>query len=628
LICSRQFVRPIIALVVLAACAAGSIAIAGTKTKPGVEINDLHYGEVLFHFYQDDEFTALTHLLAAREAGRVQHHSAEAELLLGGLYLSYGQHTKAGEIFDRLLTDNVNPAVRDRAWFYLGKVRYQRGWYSQAIDAFANVGGELPRILNAERQMLLAQSYMGQGRFADAAEVLQSGDGPEDWLAYVRYNLGVALVRLGRLEDGAMLLDRVGRLYSGDEELRALSDKANLAMGYAYLQNDNAEQAKMVLERVRLHGPFSSKALLGVGWANVMREDYRGALDPWLELQDRDLLDSAVQESLLAVPYAFSRLGADGSAADFYMTAMQQFDAEMASLDAAIQRTRSGELIPALLQQDASELGRWHWQLEELPVTDDSRYLYHLIANHEFQDGLRTYRDLVALDEHLAQWQEKLGAYNDMIDTRALAYDQRLPAVENRLAEIELTELQSQRDKLVAKFTDISQSRNIVGLANEREARLWSQLEVAAQNPAWSLEQSRTAREKHRILKGALLWDLDREYKYRLWQQQRSIAELDEALSVAHDFRERTNAARKTVPQWLDEYAGRVDTLAPRIDAMQAKIGTLLGRQQQQLQVLVTREFSAQKERLATYRVQARFALATIYDRATVAASDASGATQ
>ncbi len=628
MICSRQFVRLIIALVALAASAAGSIAIAGTKTKPGVEINDLHYGEVLFHFYQDDEFTALTHLLAAREAGRVQHHSAEAELLLGGLYLSYGQHTKAGEIFDRLLTDNVNSTVRDRAWFYLGKVRYQRGWYSEAIDAFANVGGELPRILNAEWQMLLAQSYMGQDRFADAAKVLQSGDGPEDWLAYVRYNLGVALVRLGRLEDGAMLLDRVGRLYSGDEELRALSDKANLAMGYAYLQNDNAEQAKMVLERVRLHGPFSSKALLGVGWANVMREDYRGALDPWLELQDRDLLDSAVQESLLAVPYAFSRLGADGSAADFYMTAMQQFDAEMASLDAAIQRTRSGELIPALLQQDASELGRWHWQLEELPVTDDSRYLYHLIANHEFQDGLRTYRDLVALDEHLAQWQEKLGAYNDMIDTRALAYDQRLPAVENRLAEIELTELQSQRDKLVAKFTDISQSRNIVGLANEREARLWSQLEVAAQNPAWSLEQSRTAREKHRILKGALLWDLDREYKYRLWQQQRSIAELDEALSVAHDFRERTNAARKTVPQWLDEYAGRVDTLAPRIDAMQAKIGTLLGRQQQQLQVLVTREFSAQKERLATYRVQARFALATIYDRATVAASDASGATQ
>jgi len=476
--------------------------------------------------------------------------------------------------------------------------------------------------------MLLAQSYMGQGQFAEAAEVLKSEDGPEDWLAYVRYNLGVALVRLNRLDEGAALLDQVGRLHSSDEELRALRDKANLAMGYAYLQNENAVQAKMVLERVRLHGPFSSKALLGVGWANVIREDYRAALDPWLELQDRDLLDSAVQESLLAVPYAFSRLGADGSAADFYTAAMHQFDAEMAGLDAAIERTQSGELIPALLQQDVSDLGRWHWQLEELPVNNDSRYLFHLIANHEFQDGLRTFRDLAALEEHLAQWREKLDAYNDMIETRTLAYDQRLPAVEHRLTEIELTELQAERDELVAEFAAISSSRNIIGLANENEARLWLQLEAVAKNPALSLEQSAAEREKHRILKGTLLWELDREYKYRLWQQQRSIAELDEALSVAYDFKERTETARTTVPQWIDEYASRIETLAPRIDAMRAKISTLLGKQQQELQVLVAREFSAQKERLATYRVQARFALATIYDRATVAVSDESAVSE
>jgi hypothetical protein len=154
------------------------------------------------------------------------------------------------------------------------------------------------------------------------------------------------------------------------------------------------------------------------------------------------------------------------------------------------------------------------------------------------------------------------------------------------------------------------------------------QLETAEKNPAWSLQQSRAAREKHRILKGTLLWDLDREYKYRLWQQQRSIAELDEALAVAHDSRQRTDAARSSVPQWLEKYTRRIDRLAPRVEAMRAKIGTLVGQQQQQLQVLVAREFSAQKERLATYRVQARFALATIYDRATVAASDDSEATE
>lgn len=619
----RNNSRLTVALFVLAACAFGTVANARTKTSPGIEIQDLHYGEVLFHFYQDDEFTALTHLLAAREAGRVRHHSTDAELLLGGLYLSYGQHTKAGDIFARLLTDNVDPAVRDRAWFYLGKVRYRRALYSEALEAFAIVEGELPTNLNAEWQMLVAQSYMQQGQFAEAVDVLQVEDATDDWLAYVRYNLGVALVRMGELEAGTELLDHVGRSSSRDEELRALRDKANLAMGYAYLQNEDAVQATAVLERVRLQGPFSNKALLGVGWADAMREDFRGALGPWLELQDRDLLDSAVQESMLAVPYAFSRLGADGSAADFYMTAMNQFDAEMAGLDAAIQRAESGELIPNLLQLDAPEIGRWHWQLERLPESDDSRYLYHIIANHEFQDGLRTYRDLVALHEHLTAWQEKLDAYNDMIETRAEAYEQRLPAVEHRLTEIELTEMQSRRDRLVAELADIKAQQIYVGLADEREARLWSELESATTNAAWNLDRSAASRQKHRILKGVLAWDLERDFKYRLWQQERSVAELDEALAVAHGLRQEIDSVRESVPQWLEEYTGRIAGLAPRIEAMQVNIETLLGRQRQDLQVLVAREFSAQKERLATYRVQARFALATIYDRATVVNADA-----
>lgn len=624
----RQYPRPFIWLLAIVACICGAVTHAGTRFKPGIEIQDLHYGEVLFHFYQDDEFTALTHLLAAREANRVQHHSEEAELLLGGLYLSYGQHSKAGDIFSRLLTDSVDSTVRDRAWFYLGKVRYRRGLYDEAIDAFARVEGGLPDSLAAERQMLLAQSYMAQGRFSEAAEVLQAGDLPDDWLAYARYNLGVALVRLNRLEEGAELLDRVGQMRATDEELRALSDKANLAIGYAYLQSENPGQARLVLERVRLRGPFSNKALLGVGWADAMREDYRSALNPWLELQERDVLDSAVQEALLAVPYAFSRLGADGSAASSYTAAMNHFDAEMAGLNAAIERAESGEFIPALLQQNPSELGRWRWQLEAVPATDDSRYLYHLIANHEFQDGLRTYRDLAALHEHLAEWQDKLGVYEDMIGTRAEAFEHRLPAIERRLSEIDLTEMRARRDELAARLRDIEQTRDFVGLADRDQARLWSQLEALEKNPAWAADQANAARQKHRILKGLLSWDLDRDFKYRLWQQKRSLAELDDALDVARDLRRSGDLARQSIPGWLDEYAGRIAMLAPRIEAMRAEIDKLLGRQQQDLQALVVREFSAQKERLATYRVQARFALATIYDRATVAASEAEGSAQ
>ena len=59
------------------------------------QVQDLAYGDVLFYFFQDDYFDSITRLLAARQLGRVPHTQEEAELLLGGLYLSLGEHVEA-----------------------------------------------------------------------------------------------------------------------------------------------------------------------------------------------------------------------------------------------------------------------------------------------------------------------------------------------------------------------------------------------------------------------------------------------------------------------------------------------------------------------------------------------------
>jgi tetratricopeptide (TPR) repeat protein len=623
---SRHFRLGLLALTVVTIIGLSTpAAVAGKKSDAGTEIRDLYYGEVLFHFFQDDEFTALTHMLAAEQFGRLTNHAADARLLLGGLYLSYGQHQQAGEIFDRLLARETDPAVRSRVWFYLGKVRYQRGLYTAAEQAFANVEKKLPNALDAEYHMLLAQTLMGLGRFTDAAEVLNSWNGSDGWMAYARFNLGVAFVRMNQVQEGAKLLDQVGQLSTKDPEMMALRDKANLALGYGYLQAEQGEPAKEVLERVRLHGPFSSKALLGVGWADSLREDYRGALNPWLELQDRDLLDSAVQESLLAVPYAFGQLEANGSAAEYYISALNQFDTEIVRLDAALDRADTGDLIPALLQQDESAGGRWHWQLEALPQTEDARYLYHLVANHEFQHGLRNYRDLVTLYEHLEEWRGKLGAFDDMVTTGAQAYAERLPVVEKRLAEIDAVDMRVRRDALAAELDRIENSHDAVGLATDSEKRAWYELEAMELSPGWNATNASAARDKQRLLKGTLQWNLERDYKYRMWRQRRSLVELDAALSQADQYRESVDTARVTVPGQLEEFAGRIQLLAPRIEAIQLRISSLLGDQRSELQVLASGELESQKDRLTTYRLQARFALAAIYDHGTVAATENAG---
>lgn len=608
----------------LAAALAGGAIIAcgtsqGSEGHAGGVVRDLYYGEVLFHFYQQDDFTALTHLLAAEQAGRIPHNEAEAELLLGGLYLSYGQHDHAAEIFERLLAANSDPRTRDRAWFYLGKVRYQRGLYAQALQSFAKTGKNLPDALAAELPMLVAECHMGQGHFDQAAAVLASWKNPGEWANFTRYNLGVSLVRVNRIAEGAGLLDAVGRQSVTGSEAKSLRDKANLALGYAYLQAGDGTRARPVLERVRLRGPFSSKALLGVGWADVLAEDYRGALVPWSELANRDLLDSAVQESFLAIPYALGKLEAHADAVERYKSALGSFDTELQHLDEAIGRARDGKLIPALLSTDDRQLGRWYWQLAKLPDLTESRYLYHLMADHSFQEGLKNYRDLSALSAYLDDWRQKIDVFNDIVATRTQAFELRQTAIDARLASLDLADIRARRDAAARELKLAAESRDPTLLADGRERDQWERLIALESTPGWSAAENADARERQRVLKGFLKWNIEREFKVRLWRAQHQLRRLDRELAVLDTKASEVSSARQREPQRLAAMGARIAALAPRISTMQLAVNGTLQAQEATLVAMAVDELAAQKQRLSSYRIQARFALANMYDRAAAA---------
>ncbi len=586
------------------------------EAAPGTVVQDAYYGEALFHFYREDHFAALVHLLVARDAGRLTHHAEEAELLLGGLYLHYGQHDRAESIFTRLLDASTAPRVRDRAWFYVGKVRYQRGLFDAALAAFAQVGTQLPADLAAELPMLRAQSHLAAGRVEPAIAALDGWNGAADWLPFARYNLGVALLRAGRFAQGAAQLDAVGQSPAQGAEQLGLRDQANLALGYAYLQGGLDDAAAPVLARVRLDGPFSNKALLGAGWASAARADYQAALTPWLALRDRDLLDSAVQESLLAIPYAYAQLDAHGTAVQEYESALAMFDVEIGRLDLAIQRAREGGLVPAILRADDAGIGRWHWELEQLPDTLEARYLYHLLADHEMQEGLRNVRDLMALDAQLTDWAERLGAFRDMVDTRAQAFAALAPAAGSRLDAVDLAPLRARRNSLAARLAEAAERRDPVALATAAELDQWRRLGAIEASPALAAPQAADARERQRILRGVLAWQLDREFKYRLWQQRRALASLDAELERAAGGRERGRQARGGVPAELDSFAARIRDLAPRIGALRARLAAQRSREEAILQARAVESLEAQRARLSAYRVEAQFALATVYDRA------------
>ena len=91
----------------------------------------------------------------------------------------------------------------------------------------------------------------------------------------------------------------------------------------------------------------------------------------------------------------------------------------------------------------------------------------------------------------------------------------------------------------------------------------------------------------------------------------------------------RRAAPCRTTP---GEFAARVEALRQRLEAAQQRLAGVAKQQNGLLEALARNELEQQKERIGTYQIQARFALASIYDRAALGggtvATPSEGATE
>jgi hypothetical protein len=464
--------------------------------------------------------------------------------------------------------------------------------------------------------MLQGQILIDAGEYDRAIALLQNWKGKTEWASYAKFNIGVALVRSGRVEEAQQLLNELGSLNPFNEELTSLRDKANLALGYALLQDGQAMAAKAPLQRVRLEGPFSNKALLGVGWADAELGNFRRALVPWMELRGRDLLDSAVQESMLAIPYAMAKLDSISQAADHYLNAIEAFYEEINRIDRTIAHIESGDLFDEFLSTDPLDGAGWYWELAELPEGPEGRYLFHLLATHEFQEGLKNYRDLNYLYRNLDEWQGSVDVYANMLETRKQAYDERLPQVEDALARADLDEMVSRKLQFDSTLNNIENSHDWLSLATASEFEMWGEITTLENSSSLraDIPEAVEVRDKIRLLKGVLQWQLERDFKDRLWRIRRNLNDAGEALVATQRSRRQIDETMREEPLRFEALNSRVYGLAPRIEGVKMRVDDALDDQRAFLRAIAVEELQAQKQRLDVYTIQARFALAAIYD--------------
>ncbi len=618
---------------------AGLLILTSLVASPsfGEELKDLYFGEALYYAQQGYYFEALERLDAEvaqhdgvdePELDTLYHHIDDAEFSLGDFELRYRMHHRAGRAIRAVLEGAVDEQVRNDAAFRLARIHFQKNQMADAIRALERIDGKVPESIRDDIEFLRANVYLAEGRPAESIDVLKRLQDSESFGGFASYNLGIAYLQSGQKEQAVEQLARAGLTTTADPAELAIRDKSNLVLGTMLLEDGRYGEARAYLNRVRLDGPFSNQALLSSGWASLSNEDFDRAVVPWRILADREVTDSATQEALLALPYAYGKLEVHGRAAVSYGRALDLFGVEVEKLNASIESIREGLFLKALTREEIRKDKDWVIRLRSLPETPETYYLMELLASHDFQTGLQNYLDLADLERKLLAWQREFDAFDDMVGIRGNHYGPLLPVIDEEFRQLDSRMrlrieqhkmLVRRRDDLLTtprpEFLATPEERTILGRIEHIEALL-----EGAQTPFEASLQARMRR-----LKGLLVFTLETEYHERFAEFDRNLRGLDEAMAVAQEQYDRFVRSRQAATHSYVGYDRPINKLRAQVAGAIDKVRLLMARQGHMLESVAIEELTARRGRLENYRNKARYALADSYDRATQAQARTEG---
>jgi tetratricopeptide (TPR) repeat protein len=602
----------------------------GTAPSHAEELNDLYFGEALYYAHQGQYFEALERLdtevrqhdqIDEPELDALYIHIDDAEFSLGDFELRYRMHHRAGRAISAVLEGAVHPSIRNDAAYRLARIHFQKRQMEDALLALDRVEGEIPYAIRDDIEFLRANVYLAQGKQLESVEVLKKLQKSDEFGGFAAYNLGIAYLQNGQRSAALEQLDIAGQIKAKDESELAIRDKANLVLGTILLEDGEFENALSPLNRVRLDGPFSNQALLSAGWASMSMNDYERAVVPWSILAEREVTDSATQEALLALPYAYGELDIHGRAAIHYGRALDSFGVEIKKLNTSIDGIRAGKFLEALVREEIRQNKDWVIRLRTLPETPETYYLMDLLASHDFQTGLQNYLDLADLRRKLATWDGGFDAFDEMVVIREDHYGPLLPDVDEKFRKLDsrMRLRVEQHKMLVKRRDDLLTMPRPEFLATPEEQVLLARIEKVEADAFQDSGAYQASLLRVKRLKGILTYTLRTEYHARFTEFDRNVRSLDEAMAMVQAEYDEYVRNRQAATHSYVGYDKPMRRLRADVEKSAEKIDQLMARQGRLLEVLAIEQLVARRDHLENYGDKARFALADSYDRATQA---------
>ncbi|MFQ5469492.1 MAG: tetratricopeptide repeat protein [Gammaproteobacteria bacterium] len=563
---------------------------------------DLLYGEALYHFYQQDYFNAITLLERARAESKPRSGNDASELLLGGMYLSYGLTREARPILETLVKNSVDESKQQRVWHTLGRLLYREGRLHAAANALDQINTSE---LTGEQLSLFSEILITLRKYNQVIGLLEDSDTNHTWTPYMKYNQAIALLLNEQEKEGLSLLNELGEIESDNEELLAVKDKANITLGYHHLKQDNLDLATTFLERVRLNSPFTNRALSGIAKARMSTGQPDASLILWQTLSSKNQRDPQVQEAKFILPFAIEMTGQLDLAAQYFQSGIEAYQTEINELKSV----KTGILKEGLLRDYLEGLAP--------AIRTDNERFAELFEQTALIQATERLKELVALRDMLDRSKQSIVAFNDMLTHRRTAYTQRLPLINQRLDQINLDEAQQNRDEFAKRLNLIESRHDTRALADSDERDLLNRIDNAENFISrHHLDQAKTDHQKKlHIYRGLLVWQLEQRYADRLWSTKKHLKQLDQQIIEAKQRRDSIGTAQLLAPLGFEGFDERIISLNDDIERLSSDATRLLRIQYRFIQHSVLAKLDKEQSILEDYLSQSQFHFARVLDQ-------------
>jgi hypothetical protein len=605
-----------------------AVSSAGARPVASQALKDSYFGEALYYALQGRWFDAVARLdaelaqhhgLDEPERDTLYYHINHAEFAVGDFELAYRMHHRAGRAITRVIEGNVAEPVRNEAIFRLARIYFQKDQPVNALYAVERIKGVVPVVIRDDLNFLRAQILMANKRYGEASRILKELLAAKSLEGFSTYNLGIALLKEGNEQEGRHYLDRTGRIAGADPATAAIRDKSKSPARLQIAERAKLHQRQTDTRSGSAFRPIFQQILVGRGLGGSLRGTFRkgsGTLE-------------------YSGDAGGDRRGGAGSHVGRTLRLWQAERAQQGCIDVwqraydiryrdrkagRFNPKHSRRVLSARLGTQRTETGcRLGYQVAHTSANTETYYLIELMASHDFQESLKNYLDLEELRKKLRTWEGDLHAFEELIAHRRDYYQPLLPVIDQQFRRLDsqMRLLLEQRNRIEQRLQAMLVAPRPDYLAtaserifSERLAHLERKLTLEGAPPPKGIDA------RIRRLRGVLEWNIHTEYDRRLTEAHTNLHELNHLVDLLKRQYTAFVRARQAARQSYEGYDEGIREQRRMIRQAGEKVGELMTRQGNMLEVMAVNELGRRRERLVEFQIKARFALADSYDRA------------